>query len=386
MKKILFVVNAIEYFATHRLPIAQKAYELGYNVHIASTFMSYEGMAEVEKITNYGFEFHHIPISRGGQNPLVELYALIKIHLLIRKLSPDIVHLVTLKPVLYGGIAARINGVKSVVAAVAGLGSVFLANSATAKLRKWIVTRMYCAAFKQKQLAVIFQNSDDLDTLLALGVLHASQARIIRGSGVALGDYPYLPEPQGKPVVVMATRLLKDKGVFEYAEAARLLRQRCVDLEMRLIGSPDPGNPTSVTQHELDNWAQERCVVLMGFRTDIATQYAAANVICLPSYREGLPKSLIEAAACGRAVVTTDVPGCRDAITPDVTGLLVPVKNAVALADAIQKLIDEPELRKRMGKAGRSLAEREFAIEKIVEQHLKIYREMERDSTEKHNT
>ncbi len=174
----------------------------------------------------------------------------------------------------------------------------------------------------------------------------------------------------------MAARLLKDKGVLEFVNAARLLKQRGLSVEMRLIGSPDPGNPTSVTQQELDQWAAEGAVELLGYRKDIAAQYAAANIICLPSYREGLPKSLVEAAACGRAVVTTDVPGCRDAITPDVTGLLVPVKDAVALADAIQALIEDPELRNKMGLAGRVLAVEAFAIEKIVEQHMDIYQEL----------
>jgi len=177
-------------------------------------------------------------------------------------------------------------------------------------------------------------------------------------------------------VVVMAARLLKDKGVFEFVEAARLLLRRGILVEMRLIGSPDLGNPTSVTQQVLDQWGNEGQVDLLGYRKDIAAQYAAANIVCLPSYREGLPKSLVEAAACGRAIVTTDVPGCRDAITPDVTGLLVPVKDSVALADAIQVLIEEPELRKKMGHAGRSLAEDAFAIEKIVEQHMCIYQEL----------
>ena len=370
-KTILFVVNAPEFFLSHRLPIAIAAQAAGCDVHVATADGS-----DVVKIQAHGFTHHVIPFARSGQNPLSELNTLLRLIRLLRLIKPNLVHLITIKPVLYGGIAARFAGIKSVVCAVSGLGTVFLADSTAAKVRKWLVTRLYCTAFKQKQLAVIFQNTDDRDTLLELDALHPTQARMIRGSGVDLSDYPYLPEPQGKLVVVMAARLLKDKGVFEYVEAARLLRQRGLELEMRLVGSPDPGNPTTVTQQELNQWAEEGCVLLVGFRNDIAAQYAAANIVCLPSYREGLPKSLVEAAACGRAVVTTDVPGCRDAITPDVTGLLVPVKDATALADAIQKLIEEPALRKRMGQAGRALAEEAFAIEKIVEQHMEIYREM----------
>jgi glycosyltransferase involved in cell wall biosynthesis len=174
----------------------------------------------------------------------------------------------------------------------------------------------------------------------------------------------------------MAARLLKDKGVYEFVDAARLLRDRGVEIEMRLIGSPDRGNPTSVSQQDVERWSKEGYVRLLGFRNDIAEQYAQANIVSLPSYREGLPKSLVEAAACGRSVVTTDVPGCRDAITPGVTGMLVPVKNSVALADALQALVENTEQRNQMGAAGRRLAEEVFAIEKVVEQHMSIYREL----------
>lgn len=368
---ILFVVNAPEFFLSHRLPLAMAARQSGYEVHIATA----DG-PDVQCIQSLGFTHHVVPFARSGQNPLKELATLLRLVRLFRRLKPSLVHLITIKPVLYGGIAARLSGVESVVSAVSGLGTVFLADTIVARARRWLVTGLYRAAFKQKSLAVIFQNPDDRDTLLSLKALKASQVRMVRGSGVALSDYPYVPEPASKPVVVMAARLLKDKGVFEFVEAARLLKQRGVSVEMRLIGSLDPGNPTSVTQQELDQWAAESDIMLLGYRKDIADQYAAANIVCLPSYREGLPKSLVEAAACGRAVVTTDVPGCRDAITANETGLLVPVKNSVALADAIQMLIENPELRHNMGLAGRRLAEDAFVIEKIVEQHMDIYREL----------
>jgi len=370
-KTIMFVVNAPEFFLSHRLPLAISAKSAGYEVHVATA-----SSPDVESIRAQGFTHHIIPFARSGQNPLSELKTLLQLIRLFRHIKPDLVHLITIKPVLYGGIAARIAGVRSVVSAVSGLGTVFLADSTSAKLRRWFVTRLYTAAFRQKRLAVIFQNPDDRDTLTSLGALQPTQARMIRGSGVSLADYPFVPEPAGIYVVVMAARLLRDKGVLEFVEAARLLKQRGVKVQMRLIGSPDPGNPTSVKQQVIAQWEQEDCIQLLGFRNDIANQYAAANIVCLPSYREGLPKSLVEAAACGRAVVTTDVPGCRDAITPDVTGLLVPVKDATSLADAIQKLIEKPELRKQMGQAGRALAEEAFAIEKIVDQHMNIYQEL----------
>ena len=368
---LLFVVNTPDFFLSHRLPLAVAAKKVGFEVHVATA----DG-PDAQTILSHGFTHHVVPFSRSGQNILRELVTLLSLAKLFWRVKPALIHLVTIKPVLYGGIAARLVGISSVVSAVSGLGTVFLAESLFARIRRNLITHLYRVAFKPKRGVVIFQNPDDRNTLLELKTLKAEQARLIRGSGVALTDYTFLPEPEGKPIVVMAARLLRDKGVFEFVEAARLLNARGLLIEMRLIGAPDPGNPSSVTQQELDLWMEEGLIELLGYRNDIAAQYAAVNIVCLPSYREGLPKSLVEAAACGRAVVTTDVPGCRDAIVPGETGLLAKVKDAVSLADAIQLLIEEPERRRKLGKAGRVLAEEVFAIEKIVEQHMIIYREI----------
>lgn len=373
-KKILFVVNAPEFFLSHRLSLAEAARAQGYEVHVASAWGE-----QAKAIVDFGFAHHVVPFARSGQNPLVELQSFLNLVQLFRRLRPDLVHLVTIKPVLYGGIAARFAGVDAVVSAVSGLGTVFLASSPVAKVRRWLVKQLYISAFKSRKLSVIFQNPDDRDILLKMGALKFDSTRLIRGSGVNLHDYPHLPEPEGTSVVVMAARLLRDKGVMEFVEAAKLLTEQDIDVKMRLIGSPDPGNQTSVTEQDIEIFNREGIVELIGFRSDIAEQYAVANIVCLPSYREGLPKSLVEAAACGRAVITTNVPGCRDAITPDITGMLVPVKDSAALAESIQFLIENPELRSTMGKAGRALAVEEFAIEKIVNQHLQIYRELLKD-------
>lgn len=369
------MVNVPEFFLSHRLPIALAAKKEGYDVHVATA-----AGPDVEKILAHDLKHHVIPFARSGQHPLRELKTLAELIRVFRKLKPDLVHLVTIKPVLYGGMAARITRLRAVVAAVSGLGTVFIAKSPMGQLRRWLVTRMYVSAFKHPKLSVIFQNADDRDMLLASRVIQKSNIRMIRGSGVDLDNYPCVPEPETKPAIVMAARLLKDKGVFEFVEAARILHGRGHDVDMRLIGSPDAGNPTSVTNEDLERWKREGRVQLLGFRNDIAEQYAAANIVCLPSYYgEGLPKSLVEAAACGRAVVTTDHPGCRDAIIPGQTGLVVPVRNAAALADAIQELIEDRVLRLRMGEAGRKLAEEAFSIDKIIEQHMAIYRELQAD-------
>ena len=369
---LLFVVNTPEFFLSHRLPIAIAAHKAGYEVHVASA----EGEG-VQAVLAHGFVHHSIGFARSGQNPWVEFRTLMSLVQVMRRVRPDIVHLITIKPVLYGGIAARLVRVPAVVSAVSGLGTVFLAHTWATRLRRRLIIKLYKAAFRQRSLAVIFQNPDDRDTLISSGAIQRLDTRLIRGSGVSLDDYPYTTEPEGKPVAVMAARLLTNKGVFEFVDAARILRDRGVDVDMRLIGSPDLGNPASVTELELERWQSECVVTVMGYRTDVAHQYASANIVCLPSYYgEGLPKSLVEAAACGRAVVTTDHPGCRDAIRPDGTGILIPIKDSVALANAVQTLIENPSLRKSMGEAGRELAEEAFSIDRIVTQHLKIYDEV----------
>lgn len=367
----MLVVNAPEFFLSHRLPIALQAQALGYEVHIASA----DG-PEVGRIKSFGLTHHIIPFSRSGQNPYSEIKTLFRLFFLFRRVRPNLVHLVTIKPVLYGGIAARLAGVEAVVAAVSGLGTVFMARSFFARFRKSVVSVLYRAAFKHRKLTVIFQNPDDRVTLLTIRALSSSSARIIRGSGVDLDDYPFVSESEGRLVVSMAARLLKDKGVEEFIAAARLVRARDFDVEFWLIGSPDVGNPSSVTVGKIKEWEQEGVIKALGYRTDIADLYSASHIVCLPSYREGLPKSLVEAAACGRSVVTTDVPGCRDAITVNETGLLVPPRDSSALADAIQSLLENVELRREMGTAGRKLAEKAFAINIIVEQHMAIYKEL----------
>lgn len=335
-----------------------------------------------KEIVDLGFEHHLLPISRSGRNPLVELRTLWRLYRVMRKIRPDLVHLVTIKPVLYGGLMARLTSVPAMVAAISGLGTVFIDHK---KGRSWMrrgVEWLYRLALGHSNARVIFQNPDDCAALIAIGAVREEKVALIRGSGVSLADCQIRPEPDGMPVVTLATRLLKDKGVMEFLEAARELKRRGVTARFWLAGSLDSSNLTSVSEDVLSQWSKEGVVEVLGYQDDIPKLFGNSNIVVLPSYREGLPKVLIEAAACGRAVVTTDVPGCRDAIEPETTGLLVPVRDASALADAIQSLIDNPQRRKRMGASGRALAEREFAIEKVVDAHLAIYRELLTNGTQ----
>ncbi len=369
---VLFVVNVPEFFLSHRLPLAIAAREAGYEVHVVT------GPGEAaQRISELGFAHYVFPLSRSGRNPLSELRSFGALYRLMQQIRPNLVHLVTIKPVLYGGLMARLARVPAVVAAVSGLGFVFVSQEGKGLwLRRGIET-LYKFAFGHRNIRVIFQNPDDRAVVVGLGAVREDQTLLVRGSGVALNDYPMLPEPEGVPVVSFAARLLVEKGVLEFVEAAKILKARGATARFWLIGAPDPGNPASVTETDVAAWENEKILEPLGLRSDIAALFAKSHIVVLPSYYgEGLPKVLIEAAACGRAVVTTDHPGCRDAIEPGLSGLLVPVRDAVALANAIQQLLEDSAMRRRMGEAGRALAEHEFTIEKVVEAHLGVYREL----------
>ncbi|WP_018882220.1 MULTISPECIES: glycosyltransferase family 4 protein [unclassified Thioalkalivibrio] len=367
MARLLFVLNEPNWFVSHRFAIGLAAQERGFDVHVAGP-----GTAPQE-ILDAGMTFHSVNFCRKGMNPLAEFGALGSLVRLFRTVRPDIAHLVTIKPYLYGGIAARLAGVPAVVSAVAGLGTVFIRHDAKARSLRALLYPMFRLAFGHGRQRVIFQNADDRSVLEQWGVMAAEKAVLIRGSGADLKQYRVQSEPPGAPIVAFAARLLRDKGVVEFVDAARILKARGVDARFWIIGDTDPGNRATVTEAELGAWQEEGIVELLGYRTDIPELFGRAHIVCLPSYREGLPKVLVEGAAAGRAVVTTDVPGCRDAIEPDRTGLLVPARNPERLADALHRLIENADERQAMGRAGRDLAEREFEIGKIVDAHLDIY-------------
>ena len=374
-RKLLFVVNVDWFFLSHRLPIALEALRQGYEVHIATTLTD-----KISVLQDHGLVVHSVSLDRSGASLWTTIHEVWQIYRVFKDVNPDVVHLVTIKPVLFGGLAARLAGVPAVVAAISGLGFVFVAKGVKATIRRWLVSTLYVLALGHYNLRVIFQNPDDLAILARLAHLPEQKVTTIRGSGVDLTKYCMKPLPTGVPIVLLAARLLVDKGIREFVQTAQILRQRGLsaqDVRFVIVGKPDPANPASLRPDELAQWAQEAVVELWGHRTDMPQVLEAAHVTVLPSYYgEGLPKVLIEAAACGRAIVTTDHPGCRDAIEPNKTGLLVPIKNASALADAIEYLIKNINVRKRMGAAGRDLAEKEFAIEKIVAEHIKIYQNL----------
>ncbi len=262
-----------------------------------------------------------------------------------------------------------------VVNAIMGLGYVFTSSSAKAQLLRPAVRAALRAALSAKQSRAIVQNRDDREQLIKSQLAAAGSIRLIRGSGVSLTDFKVTPPPAGRPRIVLPARLLHDKGVIEFIEAARLLKRDGVDAEFILAGAPDPLNPGSLTQNEIDGYVREGVVTYLGWRDDMAAVIANAAIVCLPSYREGLPKALLEAAASGRAIVTTDVPGCREVVEHDVNGLLVPARNAHALAAALHRLIADPVLRGKLAAAGRARVEAEFTLPRIIAETLAVYRE-----------
>ncbi len=373
-QRLLFVVNVDWFFVSHRLPIALEAMRQGYEVHIATGLTD-----QRDKLESCGLIVHPLALDRSSTGLLSQLRLAGQMYGVFQSLQPDLVHLVTIKPVLLGGLAARWCGVPGVVAAISGLGFVFVDQGAKAALRRTAVAWLYRLALGGRNLKAIFQNEDDRATLMRLAHLPHKKTALIRGSGVDLAQYAQTPAPMGVPVVMLAARLLADKGVREFVFAARQARKQ---LEMTtpvrfvLVGNIDLSNPASLPQNEIDDWVQEGAVEWWGHRTDMPLTLSQASIVVLPSYREGLPKVLIEAAATGRPVITTDVPGCRDAIDPDVTGVLVPPRNAPALAEAIVDLIRHPAKALAMGAAGRHLAEAAFDQQQVVARHLEIYREL----------
>ncbi|MGR5167027.1 glycosyltransferase family 4 protein [Vibrio astriarenae] len=369
--KLLFVVNVDWFFVSHRLPIALEATKKGYEVHIACVFTSHR-----EYLEQLGLVCHDVNFSRSGGSLFKELKSVILVRNLISSLKIDIVHAVTIKPVIYTGIALRTMSQPPVfVAAISGLGYVFTASNVRAQLTKQLVSWLYCVALRHENKKIIFQNTSDQAILSSIVGLSDKDSTLIKGSGADLSVYSHQPESSGSTKVVsMACRLLKEKGVYEFVEAAKIVTKHRSDVRFWLIGSVDAGNPNSVTQREVDNWQNKGIIEALGHRSDIAELFSQSNIVTMPSfYGEGVPKVLIEGAACGRPIVTTNNPGCRDAVIENETGLLVPVRDAEALATALFHLLDDDDLRVGMGKKAREFAVKEFDVNNVVANHFEIY-------------
>jgi glycosyltransferase involved in cell wall biosynthesis len=369
--RLLFFVSEDWYFCSHRLPVALAARAAGYEVGVVTRVREHGAV-----IREHGLRLFPVELARGGLNPLRDLGALGRLVRVCREFRPDILHAVAVKPVVYGAIAAALAGVPHTVNALGGLGYVFTSRRALARLLRPFALLAYRVALGRRSAWLILQNPDDLAALEARGIASRERTTLIRGSGVDLCGYRVVPEPEGVPLVVLPARLLWDKGIAEFVDAAERLRRDGVVAKFALAGDIDPENPASVPRDWIEAKVRSGAVEWWGWQERMSEVFGRASVVCLPSYREGLPKALIEAAACGRAIVTTDVPGCREVVADGENGLLVPARDAVALARALGRLIRDRPLRTRFGAAGRVRAEREFAVDRVVDATLAVYREL----------
>jgi glycosyltransferase involved in cell wall biosynthesis len=367
--RILYIINDPAFFLSHRLPVALEAKRSGYEVIVAT------GPGEgVEDILAAGLGHHCLPLARGGMNPWAELRLLGALARLYRSVKPDLVHLVTIKPVLYGGILARLMKVPSMVAAISGMGYLFTGTRQGVTRR--IAEVFYSLALGHRNCKVIVQNQADREALQAMGALGRKRDVLIPGSGVDLEQFWPSQIPQGPPLVVLPARMLWDKGVGEFVQAAEILRKQGADARFVLVGAHDPHNPSGVPLEQLETWQAQGSVEWWGQCRDMPEVLAKASLVVLPSYREGMPKALLEAAATGRAIVTSDAPGCRDVVEPGKNGELVPIKDAQALAQVIGRLLGDRKLLETMGRRSREKAEAEFGVERVVAAHMEIYREL----------
>ena len=363
---LLYLVTEDWYFLSHRIPMALAAQRAGYDVHVATHVV--DGGARIEAL---GFQVHPLKWRRGSLNPF-DLVAIIReVRALYRRLAPDLVHHVALQPSVIGSLAARGLGIAQ-LNAFAGLGSTFTSQSLKSRLVRPVLKALLRWILNGRRTSALVQNGDDRDAIIAIGV-DAARVSLIPGSGVDVDVLTPLPEPDGAVTLGYVGRLLEDKGLRTVIAAHDLLNARGLPVRLLIAGQADPANPASIPEAEIQSWGSKPNVTLLGHVNDVRQVWARAHIAVLLSRREGLPKSLLEAAACGRPMIASDVPGCREIARNGVNGLLVPPDDPEALAAAIEHLARDPALRRLYGAAGRHLAETEFSSARIGSKTVALY-------------
>lgn len=329
-----------------------------------------EFRAEIE---NEGFAVVDLHMRRRGRNVFLELRSIAELIRIFRTERPDIIHNVGLKPVIYGSLAARVTPSTSVVNLLAGMGYVFSAAHFTIRMARTAIKLALKTCLRPRNNWLIVQNEVDAEVMISSRLASKERTQVVRGSGVNLERFSPTPPPEGSVVIAVVSRMLKDKGVREAVLAARELKRRNVDFEMWLVGDPDIENPTSLSVEDLRQWNAEGCIRWLGHQEDVAAIWAKAHIALLPSYREGMPMALLEAAASGRPIVTADVPGCNELVIDGETGLLVPSNDWLGIADALQRLVLSPELRAKLGAAARDKVSGEYAEQNVVRATNALY-------------
>ena len=365
--RLVLVATDDWYLWSHRIGLAEAARDAGYEVTIATRVGEYG-----ERIQALGFNLVDVDFARGLLSPKANLHTVRELCAVYRRWEPHLVHHVAIKPIVLGSAAAARVRVPVVVNALAGLGTAFLSENMKMRM-VWSVLRPALGwALRRPGSHTIVQNPDNARFVQSLGV-RPERISLVPGAGVDIQRFRPQPEPEGPVRVTMVSRLLWDKGLQEFVDAAALVRNARDDIVFTLVGTPDEGNPSSVSSQQVRSWADAGLVEWWGYRDDVADVLASSHIAVLPSYGEGMPKTLLEAAACGRPIVATDVPGCREVVRHGVNGLLVPARDARALADAILALAGDPARRAAMGAEGRRRAETEFAAERINKETLQVY-------------
>lgn len=377
--RILFVVTEDWWFCLTWTGIARAARDAGMEVFVATRVKEHGKQIEDE-----GFHLIQLPFLRGSINPLREAIGVMKLIQLYRRIQPDIVHHIALKPILYGSYAARLSRVPSVVNTFAGLGYVFTETAWKARLLRAGITHALRYVLALPNARTIFLNRGDRDALLREQILSSEQVVMIRSAGVDLTAFSPVPEENGLPIIVFAGRMLWHKGVGEFVEAARILRRWGTKARCVLVGRTDADNPASLTDGQIAAWRDEGAIEWWGHRNDMQHVLQSAHVVVLPSYGEGLPQILLEAGACTRAVVATSIPGCQEVVIDGESGILVPVRDAEALARAIDVLVHNPSLRQKMGLRGRHIVEREFSIERVGKETVSLYKKLHDNVPRRH--
>jgi glycosyltransferase involved in cell wall biosynthesis len=366
MPKAILFANTDWYLYNFRLALAKELRTQGYEVVLLSPPGDFQNLLQEN-----GFEWIPFPLSRQGINPFGELWVLWQLILVYRQVKPDIVHHFTIKPVIYGSLAAHILGIKGIINSITGLGHLFIDTGYVTQILRVFAKILYQASLRNTQ--VIFENPEDRDMFLQYRLLQFKQTNLILGTGVDVNKFHPTRKRNEVPLILFASRLLITKGVLEFVEAVQQLKQKRLRARFAIAGTPDPGNPASITLEQIDSWKTSGLVEVWGWQSDMPAALTKADIFCLPSYREGVPNALLEACACGLPIVTTDVPGCRDVVTHDVNGFLVPPQNSQILAAAIEALLNDQVLRDKMGHTGRQIALEKFSLDKIIKQTLLVY-------------
>jgi len=371
-KTIIYFVSEDWYFYSHRLPIAREAFNKGFKVVVATRINKHEDLIKSE-----GFELYPISINRGSLNPLSDLKTIFSLYKCYKKYNPDIVHQVAIKPVIYGTIVARLFGSIKIINAITGLGFVFVSDSIKAKIIRFFVHKMFRSLFSIKNLSLILQNKDDLNYFVTNNLMDENRISVIRGSGVNIETFvnSKIKKPI-QPTIMLASRMLWDKGVGEFAKAAKIIKEQRLNVRFVLVGGTDSKNPSSISINQINEWTSSGVLEYWGKRADMVNVLNQSSIVCLPSYREGLPKVLLEAASCEKPIIATNVPGCREIVRAGENGILVEPKDVESIEKAIKYLVENPKEIEKMGKKGRQIVVENFSEKIVVSETLKLYNEI----------